>query len=253
MRFVVLGSGAASAGVAGAPPDLGILPRSLRRGLSTGMKLAIAAAGQAVAQARASGRAAGELPIVYGSAVGETETAIELLTSITATRESSPVLFRHSVHNAAAGLLSIALGSQASSTAVAAGAETLLAVLLEAQGLLSEGTAAVLLVVAEEGASALLSPGRIAPGGALAWVLAPLAAIAGEEAVGEVYLTAPEWRGGGGGELPRPAGDPLAPAWQLAAAIAAARAHVDAAPVAVALSAEERWQVRIAGRAEALS
>jgi hypothetical protein len=251
--------GARDAGAAAsAPPDLSLLPRSLRRGLSAGMKLAIDAAGKAVAQARSTGHADVELPIVYGSAVGETQTAVELLTSIIASGESSPVLFRHSVHNAAAGLLSIALQSLASSTAIAAGGETLLAVLLEAVGLLDEGAPAVLLVVSEEGASTLLAPDSGARAGAVACVLAPPGprdpAGAPDQAL--AYLTAPERT-----SSDAPAGDavaavdPLAAAWALAAAIAQVHAEGNRSltPVAVPLSPRQPWRVRVARRPEALT
>jgi hypothetical protein len=253
---------AGSGGQAGTP-DLALLPRALRRGLSAGMKFAIAAAGQALTQARAGG-AAGEgteVPIVYGSAGGETSTAIELLTSIVAARESSPVSFRHSVHNAAPGLLSIALGTLASSTAVAAGDETLLAVLLEAAALLNEGAPAVLLVVAEEGASPLLSPAQSAGAGAgaVAWVLGPAARPRrGDGARVLAFVGAPTRAAHA---LPPEAGavgDPLQPAWRLADSIAQLAGGPDAAasdsvPVTtVALSPGQSWQLQVAGTCEAL-
>jgi hypothetical protein len=234
-----------------AAPDLALLPRTLRRGLSAGMKYAIAAAGQAVVQARqAGGLAAGaELPIVYGSAGGETATAIELLTTIVAARESSPVSFRHSVHNAAPGLMSIALGTLASSTAVAAGAETLLAMLLEASALLNEGEPAVLLVLAEEGAQPPLVPDQAA--GAGAGAVACLLTAAVRSTPGALaYLTMPALEAGSA----RGADDhdPLGPAWALARAIAAAASTATTVALSSAQASGKSWQMRVAATAEAL-
>jgi hypothetical protein len=255
--YAVRGQGIERADAA-TPIDLGLLPRSLRRGLSGGMKFAIAAAGRAIADARAAGLPAIELPIVYGSAVGETATAVELLTSIVASRESSPVLFRHSVHNAAPGLLSIALQSLASSTAVAAGAETLLAVLLEAAGLLNEGAPAVLVVVAEEGSPRLLAPGRMGSAGAVAWVLASTAGSAGDDVAGasgaRAHLTMPDLGDPAAAVVAAGSSDPLAPAWHLADAVAAAAAVAGETPaLAIALSPDRPWRVRVAADREALT
>jgi hypothetical protein len=237
----------------GDAPDLALLPRTLRRGLSAGMKYAIAAAGLAVAQARRTGALVegAELPIVYGSAVGETATAIELLTTIVAARESSPVSFRHSVHNAAPGLLSIALGTLASSTAVAAGAETLLAMLLEAAALLNEGVPAVLLVSAEEGASPQLVPGQIAGAGAgaVACLLTAVGAVRAGTAL--AYLTAPALAEGAARAAAD--GDPLAPAWGLARAISAAASTATAVALSAALPSGKHWQAQVAATPEALA
>jgi hypothetical protein len=230
-------------------PDLALLPRTLRRGLSAGMKYAVAAAGPAVAQARRTGALAAdaELPIVYGSAVGETATAIDLLTTIVAAHESSPVSFRHSVHNAAPGLLSIALGTLASSTAVAAGAETLLATLLEAAALLNEGAPAVLVILAEEGASPLLAPDEIAGAGAVACVLTAPGA-GRPDATALAFLTMPALTEDAG----RAAGDrdSLRPALELARAIAAAPDAVTRVALSAASPAGRSWQARVAATRE---
>jgi hypothetical protein len=221
---------------AGGPLDLGLLPRSLRRGLSEVMKLAIAVAGRTLA---AAGIGPGPLPIVYGSAFGESRTALELLTSITAAGESSPVLFRHSVHNAAPGLLSIALGSGAPATAVAAGEETMLACLLEAGALLREGHSKVLVVLADDAIPAELSPRRPSRPGAVAMLLSSDAA---QESPG--YVSGPEL---GDALAPGPVAPPLGPAFALAAASAQQSA------TRVALSTRQPWQLRFAPSREALS
>ncbi len=220
--------------------DLSLLPRSLRRGLSDVMKLAIAVAGRALA---AAGRGPGELPIVYGSAFGESRTALELLTTITRAGEASPVLFRHSVHNAAPGLLSIALGSAAPAIAVAAGDETVLAALLEAAALLREGQAEVLVVLADDAIPAELAPQRRTQPGAVAWLL-------GREDAGDpaAFVQGPTLlRADSGAATSATSPAPLSPAYAVAAAIACRQ------PTAVPLSARQPWQLRVAPTREALA
>jgi hypothetical protein len=215
--------------------DLGLLPRSLRRGLSEVMKLAIAVAGRTLA---AAGVGPGPLPIVYGSAFGESRTALELLTTITAAGESSPVLFRHSVHNAAPGLLSIALGSGAPSTAVAAGEETVLAALFEACALVREGHPRVLVVLADDAIPAELCPSTETRPGAAAWIMGP-----GAEEAALAYLSGPEL----GQRAHAPSLPPLAPAFALATAVEQRTA------TSVALSSRQPWRLRVAPRREALA
>jgi hypothetical protein len=221
--------------------SLELLPRALRRGLSEVMKLAIAAAGRALSSA-GLGAGAGELPIVYGSAFGESRTAVELLTSITAAGESSPVLFRHSVHNAAPGLLSIALGTTGPASAVAAGEETALAALLEACALLREGAHQVLVVLADDAIPAELGSPRPSRPQALAFVLAR-SSPPQSDSLG--YVSAPE-RGAKG--VPTGAAGPGFEA--LAEALTTAFAS--GASSSVSLSSRQPWRLRAAAQREAL-
>lgn len=88
------------------------------------------------------------VPTFYGSSLGEIETMVLLLRML---REEdgklSPNRFKNSVHNAASGLLSIATGNTAFSTAIAGGERSFESTLLEAWAYLHvEGGAAVLAV-----------------------------------------------------------------------------------------------------------
>jgi hypothetical protein len=90
------------------------------------------------------------LPAVFCSRHGDVGRTLELLESQARDEPVSPAAFGLSVHNAIGGLLSIATGSQATMTAIAAGVATVPAGILEACALLAEGSPDVLLVVYDE-------------------------------------------------------------------------------------------------------
>ncbi|MFT3921061.1 MAG: beta-ketoacyl synthase chain length factor [Myxococcales bacterium] len=127
--------------------DLSLLERSLRRGLSDVTRLFMHAAQLALHDAAVS---AEDLHIVFASAFGELGTAEALMDLAVSENGSSPARFRHSVHNAAPGLLSISAHNVRASTAIAAGWDTVAMGLLEAQALLLAGEKRVLLVFADE-------------------------------------------------------------------------------------------------------
>ena len=87
------------------------------------------------------------IPLVFSSRHGEASRAAELLLEIARGVPLSPTSFGLSVHNAPAGLFSIARLDQASSTAVAAGESSVESAVIEACGLLAEGEPEVLVVV----------------------------------------------------------------------------------------------------------
>jgi hypothetical protein len=104
--------------------------------------------------AQAASQADGALaavPLVFGSAYGEVESATGIIASF---REPgglpSPTRFHNSVHNTAIGYLSIASGNRLGASAVADGDGTVAAALLEATSLLAEEGGAVLLLLADE-------------------------------------------------------------------------------------------------------
>jgi hypothetical protein len=132
---------------ADAPPPR--LPPRLRRRASLLVSMVAEVAAQAVEQAGAS---MATLPLVVGSAFGELATTMDLLRDIHGAGEGlvSPTQFQNSVHNSAAGYLSIAHGNRVASTSLAAGDETLGAVLLEALTLLTLRGGQVLAIVADE-------------------------------------------------------------------------------------------------------
>lgn len=90
------------------------------------------------------------LPTVFSSAHGEVGKALEMLKMIQAGEELSPTAFSLSVHNAIAGLYSIAYRNQQEITVVAPGRDGMAPAFIEALGLLQEGAGQVLVVLYDE-------------------------------------------------------------------------------------------------------
>lgn len=90
-----------------------------------------------------------DIPLVFCSRHGEVARAVEQLSALAQGEPLSPTAFGMAVHNASAGLFSIARADTANQLAVAAGAASLEAAVIEACGLLADGAAQVLLVLAE--------------------------------------------------------------------------------------------------------
>lgn len=131
-----------------APPSGDALGRIHRRRASALCRAVADAAQQAIAQA---GVDAALLPLVVGSAIGEASTLVGLLEQMWRLHTPmSPAAFTGSVHNSAAGLLSIAQGNRGYATSIAADADTPAAALMEALGLMHERGGPVLVVCADE-------------------------------------------------------------------------------------------------------
>ena len=90
-----------------------------------------------------------DVPIVYCSRHGETKRSVEMLQDLANHAVVSPTSFSLSVHNSAAGILSIARHDRANHVALAAGEESAAHGVIEACGLLADGAARVLLIVAD--------------------------------------------------------------------------------------------------------
>lgn len=90
------------------------------------------------------------IPVVFSSSHGELAKSLELIKLIEAGEEISPTTFSLSVHNAIAGLFSIAFGYTSEVTVLAPGEEGIAPAFLEAMGLLHEGAAEVLMVFYDE-------------------------------------------------------------------------------------------------------
>src|SRR5262245_3181100 len=88
-----------------------------------------------------------EVPTIFCSRHGEAGRSVELLLDLAKGVPLSPTSFGLSVHNAAAGLFSIARADHARATALAAGQSSVEHAVIEACGLLAEDEAEVLLVV----------------------------------------------------------------------------------------------------------
>jgi hypothetical protein len=94
---------------------------------------------------------AGEiLPVVFSSAHGEIGKSLAMLKTIQAGHELSPTAFSLSVHNAIAGLFSIAYGISQEITVIAPGLEGIAPAFIEALGILHEGAGEVLIILYDE-------------------------------------------------------------------------------------------------------
>jgi hypothetical protein len=126
-------------------------------------------AAQASAQA---GVPLSRLRVVVGSAFGELNTLVEMLEERERDGLLSPLRFQNSVHNSAAGQLSIAAKNKAPAMSLAAGNDTVAMVLLEALTLLALGGDEVLAIVGDEPLPQAIRPGHVAGPLAAALVLA---------------------------------------------------------------------------------
>jgi hypothetical protein len=89
------------------------------------------------------------VPTVFCSRHGEVGRAVELLDDLARGEPLSPTAFGLAVHNASAGLFSIARADRANHVALAAGGATLEHAVIEACGLLADGAGMVLLVACD--------------------------------------------------------------------------------------------------------
>lgn len=90
-----------------------------------------------------------DVPTVFCSRHGDVARALELLSDLARDVALSPTAFSMAVHNASAGLFSIARADRANHVALAAGASTIEHAVIEACGLLADGAPEVLLVVSD--------------------------------------------------------------------------------------------------------
>jgi hypothetical protein len=114
-------------------------------------------------------------PMIFASAYGEMGTTRTLLEQLHESGALSPAKFQASVHNTAAGQLSIALGNRNFCTAIAAGPDTLAMALIEAQAFLHAHPGHVVVACGDEGATTALQPGLTYPPLAAAFVLTNVA------------------------------------------------------------------------------
>jgi hypothetical protein len=87
-----------------------------------------------------------DVPTVFCSRHGEATRAVQLLGDLAQQLPVSPTGFAMAVHNASAGLFSIARSDSANHVALAAGASSVEHAVIEACGLLADGAPMVLLV-----------------------------------------------------------------------------------------------------------
>jgi len=199
-------------------PACDALPRRAKRGTSLVTRMAVEVAEQA---ANAAGADLAHTSNVFGSALGEVQTAIDQMAMIASDDGLlSPTRFKNSVHNTAPGLLSIAVENRGFTTAIAGGPATVAMSLLEGLSLLeTEGGRVVVAVADEPVPEPFVEERRYAPL-ALGLCLAPE-----DEGQGSLaFLTGFGRRKGpdapGGGEIPdHLAANPIASGLPLFAAI----------------------------------
>jgi hypothetical protein len=126
----------------GDEPAVKAMPAMLRRRAGFLGKMALE-----VAYACLDGRAG--IPTVFSSRHGEVSRAVALLNDLVRGEPLSPTAFGMSVHNAIAGMLTIARNDQANHIALAAGPGSVEHAVIEACGLLADGAPMVLLVVCD--------------------------------------------------------------------------------------------------------
>jgi hypothetical protein len=139
---------------AGGHPDARFLPPMLRRRCTPLTRTALTAAfGCLEPEQRGSVRT------VFASRHGSINESIDLLENVVKGEPLSPTVFSHTVHNAQAGLFSIAAGNREGSSSVAAMEDTFVCGLLEALTVLERAPAGrVLLVTADVPLAATFAP-----------------------------------------------------------------------------------------------
>jgi hypothetical protein len=184
----------------GAEAPVAAMPAMLRRRAGALGKMALQVAFECLGERS-------DVPMVFCSRHGEVSRAIELLSEMVRGEPVSPTGFGLSVHNASAGLLSIARGERANQIALAGGAATVEQGVIEACALLADGAPMVLLVAYDAPLPPVLKQFEdcVEQPFAFAWAMVPAGA-------------------GGDGETVRLA-------WQGVAATADAEADVESDPM----------------------
>ena len=156
---------------AGEEPGVRQMPAMLRRRAGLLGKMALEVAYQCL-----DGRTG--IPTVFCSRHGEVLRAVELLTDLAQGAPLSPAGFGLAVHNASAGLFSIARADRASHIALAAGSATVEHGVIEACGLLADGAPEVMLVAYDCGLPPVFAHFEdcAEQPHAWAWLMAPAAA-----------------------------------------------------------------------------
>lgn len=137
-------------------PVPAILHAAERRRAPTTVKLALHVANAACEMAQL---APAQLPCVFASSHGDTEISDYMCAELAQPQPAlSPTKFHNSVHNAASGYWTIAVGCMQPANAISAGAHSFAAGLLEAAALASSDLDAVLLVAYDMSAPVALLP-----------------------------------------------------------------------------------------------
>ena len=136
-------------------PKLPLMPPMLRRRAGFLGKMALQVAYQCLEQQGAE--QLHTIPSIFCSRHGDVSRSMELLGNLVQDEPLSPTTFGLAVHNASAGLFSIARKDSANHIALAAGSSTIEHGVIDACGLLADGAASVLLVAADAHLPALFA------------------------------------------------------------------------------------------------
>lgn len=152
----------------GDEPPVRMMPAMLRRRAGALGKMALEVAYRCL-----DGRL--DVPTVFCSRHGEAARAVQLLADLAQQAPVSPAGFALAVHNASAGLFSIARSDRANHVALAAGSSTVEHAVIEACGLLADGADRVLLVAYDGGLPPVFAHFRdcAEQPHAWAWLMAP--------------------------------------------------------------------------------
>lgn len=166
----------------GGEPGVRQMPAMLRRRAGFLGKMALEAAYQCLGEQR-------EVPCVFVSRHGEVARAVDLLGELARNIPLSPTGFGLAVHNASAGLFSIARADHANHIALAAGDSSTEHAVIEACALLADGAPSVLLVVYDCPLPPVFAGFADVEEQPHAW--AWLMTAAGDEAIGLAWTAAP--------------------------------------------------------------
>jgi len=145
-----------------ASPAVAEMPAMQRRRLGPLGRLAVQAAWWC------QGDAVG-MPLVFASRYGDAARSLELFAELARGEPVSPATFSLSVHNAISGMYSIARGDRAAHQAVAAGAGSAAAALIEALALLADGAPEVMVVCYDAPLPGAYAQFHDEPAAAYAW------------------------------------------------------------------------------------
>ncbi|WP_312550215.1 beta-ketoacyl synthase chain length factor [Massilia sp.] len=134
----------------GEEPKVPRMPAMLRRRAGFLGRMALEVAYECLGQET-------DVPTVFCSRHGEVGRAVDLLGDLARAEPLSPTAFGLAVHNASAGLFSIARADRANHIALAGGQASIEHAVIEACGLLADGAPMVLLVACDEPLPSLLS------------------------------------------------------------------------------------------------
>jgi hypothetical protein len=207
--------------------------QKMRRRNSLLVDMVADVAGQASAQA---GLPLSGLRVVVGSAFGELATLVEMLDEREKDGLLSPLRFQNSVHNTAAGQLSIAHKNRTPAISLAAGNDTVAMTLLEAMTLLALGGDEVIAIVADGPLPQAVRPGHQTSAVSAAIVLGADVAGGPAHAVLEDLRQVPP-----GAERPLEVDSPCAAILPLIAAIG----HRRPGRVQVSPDEDPRWSIAV--------